>query len=86
MKSDHELKEIECMLQFLKMSLKYCRDYSIINTMRYLPKEELVEVNYLAGVDENGKEYTDNYYINVACDSNAAMIMDVTRRLADRFL
>lgn len=84
--TDERLKEIECMLQFLKMSLKYCRDYQCINTLRYIPSEELVEVNYHSYDTEDGKPVFDNYYINVACDSNAAMILDVTRRIADKFL
>ena len=76
-------KEITCMLQFLKMALKYCEPYKNIVSMNYeeVGDDQVVVISYehvVYRIDDN-KPYTivSSFTVNVNCDSNAAMINDV---------
>ncbi|MBO7731181.1 MAG: hypothetical protein J6S67_01460 [Methanobrevibacter sp.] len=79
--TDQRLKEITCMLQFLKMALKYCEPCKNIVHMRYeeVGQDQLVVVSYEHVVYEGEKPYTivSIFTVNVNCDSNIAMINDV---------
>lgn len=82
MKTEKSIGQIEEMLFFLKMALKKCSIYQDITDMFYDDEKEVVIVSYYAGTyaeRKNGITYT--LEINVACDSNSAMIKDVVNRL-----
>lgn len=82
MKTEQQLKNIEEMLFFLKMALKRCSIYQDIIGMAYDQEKEAVIVSYYAERNQ-GINYT--LEINVACDSNSAMIKDVITRLDSFF-
>lgn len=82
MKTEKSIGRIEEMIFFLKMALKKCSIYRDITDMIYDDEKEVVIVSYYAGTyaeRQNGITYT--LEINVACDSNSAMIKDVVNRL-----
>lgn len=86
MKTEKQVGQIEEMLFFLKMALKRCSIYQDIIDMIYDEEKEAVIVSYYAGTlaeRQNGVTYT--LEINVACDSNSAMIKDVITRLDSFF-
>lgn len=77
---------IDTMLTHLFLALKYCSIYQDLRGLEYDPDHDLVIATYaeLHWDDElkkmiRGKEY--HVDINVACDSNAAIIKDVVSRL-----
>ena len=75
-KKQRRLIEIDSMLKFLKLSMGYCRCYEDITRFEYDPVNECVIVYYEVYRGEDKSE-TFIHNINVACDSNAAMIHDV---------
>lgn len=86
MKTEQQLKNIEEMLFFLKMALKRCSIYQDIIGMAYDQEKEAVIVSYCAGTYAERKQgITYTLEINVACDSNSAMIKDVITRLDSFF-
>lgn len=77
---------IDTMLTHLYLALKYCSIYEDLHGLEYDPDHDLVIATYshVEWDDElkkmvKGKEY--HVDINVACDSNAAIIKDVVDRL-----
>ena len=66
-------REIDCMLTFLKMALRYCEPYEDINCIVYDAEKEEVVVTFISTFDK--------LYINVACDSNSAMLHDVEQAI-----
>lgn len=77
---------IDTMLTHLFLALKYCSIYQDLRGLEYDPDHDEVIATYsvLHWDDDQkkmirGKEYHVN--INVACDSNAAIIKDVVDRL-----
>lgn len=77
---------VDTMLKHLKMSLLYCNIYSDVKDLTYDPENEVVICEYYPGIladREKGITYT--LEINVACDSNSAMIKDVINRLDSFF-
>ena len=82
MKTEKQIGIIEEMLFFLKMALKRCSIYQDITDMIYDEEKEAVIVSYYPGtLADREKGITYTYEINVACDSNSAMIKDVVERL-----
>ena len=82
MKTEKSIGQIEEMIFFLKMALKKCSIYWDITDMIYDDEKEVVIVSYYAGTyAERQKGITYTLEINVACDSNSAMIKDVVNRL-----
>ena len=79
--TDQRLKDITCMLQFLKMALKYCEPYHNIVSMNYeeVDNDQVVVISYEHVVFADNKPYTivSSFTVNVNCDSNSAMINDV---------
>ena len=81
--TDQRNKEITCMLQFLKMALKYCEPYKDIVSMSYeeVGQDQLVVVSYehevIDYVTEDSYTIVSSFTVNVNCDSNSAMINDV---------
>jgi len=76
----------DTMLKHLKMALLYCNIYSDVKDLTYDPENEVVICEYYPGTlaaREDGLTYT--LEINVACDSNSAMIKDVINRLDSFF-
>ena len=77
--------QIDTMLKHLKMALGYCNIYQDIVDLSYDPDHEVVICSYAGpayGAASNRPIY--KLEINVACDSNSAMIKDVVERL-DKF-
>ena len=73
---------VDTMLKHLKMALLYCNVYSDVKDLTYDPENEAVICEYYAGtLAEREKGITYTLEINVACDSNSAMIKDVVNRL-----
>lgn len=70
--------EIDTMLTHLLLALRHCDNYKCITSLEYEPEREEVIASYM----NSGEEM--HLYINVACDSNAAIINDVIGRL-DKF-
>lgn len=66
-------KDIACMLTFLRLSMKYCEPYEDIEKIVYDKEAEEVIVTF--------KSSCDKLYINVACDSNSAMLHDVEKTI-----
>ena len=86
MKTERELNKIEEMLFFLKLALKKCSIYQDIRAITYDQEKEAVIVTYFTGTDaERLQGITYTLEINVACDSNSAMIKDVITRLDSFF-
>ena len=87
MKTERELNNIEEMLFFLRMALKRCRAYQDITDLKYDPDHEAVvcEYHYTMALDDKNREMTCTVDINVACDSNSAMIKDVITALDNIF-
>lgn len=73
MVNETRIKDITCMLTFLKMALKYCEPYKDIEAIAYDTEAEEVIVTF--------KSSCDKLYINVACDSNSAMLHDVEKAI-----
>ena len=78
--------QIDTMLKHLKMALGYCNIYQDVVDLSYDPDHEVVICSYA------GPAYGDtsnrpiwSLEINVACDSNSAMIKDVIERLDNFF-
>ena len=77
--------QIDTMLAHLKMALGYCNIYQDIISLEYDPDKEIVICAYAASAyvsASNRPMY--KLEINVACDSNSAMIKDVVEQL-DKF-
>lgn len=87
--TDQRNKEITCMLQFLKMALKYCEPYKDIVSMNYeeVDYDQVVVISYEHVVFADNKPYTivSSFTVNVNCDSNSAMINDVMRAVNSYF-
>ena len=79
--------QIDTMLKHLKMALSYCSIYQDIRDLTYDPDKEVVicKYSYTMALDDKKRERTDIIEINVACDSNSAMIKDVIERLDNFF-
>ena len=77
-------QNIDTMLGHLKMALGYCNIYQDIRRLSYDPDNEIVICEYETGITDN-KGITYTLEINVACDSNSAMIKDVITRLDSFF-
>ena len=79
--TDQRNKDITCMLQFLKMALKYCEPYKNIVSMNYeeVDNDHVVVISYEHVVFAENKPYTiiSSFTVNVNGDSNNAMINDV---------
>ena len=76
----------DIMLKHLKMALLYCNIYSDVKDLTYDPENEVVICEYYPGtLADREKGITYTYEINVACDSNSAMIKDVITRLDSFF-
>lgn len=85
-KQSFKKQQIDTMLKHLKMALLYCNIYSEVKDLTYDPEKEIVICEYYAGtLAEREKGITYKYEINVACDSNSAMIKDVITRLDSFF-
>lgn len=77
---------INTMLSHLKMALGYCSIYSEVKKLTYDPENEVVICEYYPGtLADREKGITYKYEINVAHDSNSAMIKDVITRLDSFF-
>lgn len=79
----------DVMLTHLCMALKYCQLYDEVRQLEYDPEREAVICTYKSNVwndDLKTQEVQDfTVEINVACDSNAAVIKDVINRLSAFF-
>lgn len=73
MKSQFELDKIEQILFWLKMAIKNTSAGADVTALRYIPEEETVHVDFESG--------PDGRVINVAMDSNWAMIKDVVNHI-----
>ena len=73
--------QVDTMLKHLNMALSYCNIYQDVKRLSYDPEHEVVICEYYGGTiaDRNRPVWT--LQINVACDSNSAMIKDVIERL-----
>lgn len=81
---EFQLLNINTMLKHLKMAMSYCNIYQDVTDLRYDPDKEVVICEYYSGLlTEPRKTWT--LEINVACDSNSAMIKDVITRLDSFF-
>ncbi len=77
---------VDTMLKHLKMALLYCTIYSDVKDLTYDPEKEVVICEYYPGLMEQRQQgITYSLEINVACDSNSAMIKDVITRLDSFF-
>lgn len=77
---------VDTMLKHLKMALLYCNIYSDVKDLTYDPENEVVICEYYPGtLADREKGITYTYEINVACDSNSAMIKDVITQLDSFF-
>ena len=86
----NEKQNIEVMLKHLKMSMLKARMFSELKDLTYDPDQEVVKAEFYYDEVTHTKTYdevthTKTYVkeINVACDSNGAMIYDVVRVLYD---
>lgn len=78
----NENQTIEVMLKHLKMSMQKARMFSELKDLSYDPDQETVIATFYAtSVHDDSLTYVK--HINVACDSNGAMIYDVVRVLYD---
>ena len=77
MKSDHEVQQLNTMLKHLTLAFRHCRMYADLKEMYYNKEDETVEVIYWI----NKQQETAKLVVNVACDSNSAMIHDVEQRV-----
>ena len=78
----NEKQNIEVMLKHLKMSMLKARMFSELKDLSYDPDQETVIATFYAtSVHDDSLTYVK--HINVACDSNGAMIYDVVRVLYD---
>lgn len=76
--------QIDTMLKHLKMALSYCNIYQDIVDLTYDPDYEVVICSYAGPGVETSIGISRPIWtleINVACDSNSAMLMDVIKRL-----
>lgn len=73
MVNETRIKDITCMLAFLKMALKYCKPYENIEAIVYDTEAEEVIVTL--------KDDCKELHINVACDSYSAMLHDVEKAI-----
>ena len=81
-KSKQEINQIQQMLFYIKMACRHCTIYQDIKNLSYDQENEVVICEYYPGTlaaRKDGLTYT--LEINVACDSNSAMIKDVINRL-----
>ena len=78
---DFRKTNIDTMLQHLKMSLSYCNIYQDIKKLSYDPEHEVVICEYYGATAADRTRPVWTLEINVACDSNSAIIMDVIKRL-----
>ena len=86
MKSKFEVMNINTMLKHLKMAMSYCNIYSEVADLVYDPETESVICKYWSGYHEDRmKGKTFELVINVACDSNSAIISDVVKRMDSFF-
>ena len=76
-----EKEHIEVMLKHLKMSLAKARMFSDLADLRYDPDKEEVTATFYGFMKEDHTRTTYEKQINVACDSNGAMIYDVVKTL-----
>ena len=75
-------QNIEVMLKHLKMSMLKARMFSELKDLAYDPDQETVIATFYAtSVHDDSLIYVK--HINVACDSNGAMIYDIVRVLYD---
>lgn len=75
-------QNIEVMLKHLKMSMLKSRMFSELKDLTYDPDQDVVIATFYAtSVHDDSLTYVK--HINVACDSNGAMIYDVVRVLYD---
>ena len=85
-KLKQELNQIQQMLFYIKMACKHCTIYQDIKDLTYDPENEVVICEYYPGtLADREKGITYSLEINVACDSNSAMIKDVVNRLDSFF-
>ena len=77
----NEKQNIEVMLKHLKMSMLKARMFSELKDLTYDPDQEVVKAEFYYDEGTHTKTYVKE--INVACDSNGAMIYDVVRVLYD---
>ena len=81
MKTNYTIKRIETMLAHLKLTFKCCNMYEDLKDLTYNAEDETVTCTYWGSRLPDGGRETCKIDINVACDSNAAMIHDVEQRL-----
>lgn len=81
-KQSFKKQQIDTMLKHLKMAMSYCTIYMDIKDLTYDPDKEVVICEYWSDtLAERKRGLAYKYEINVACDSNSAMIKDVVNRL-----
>ena len=78
----NENQTIEVMLKHLKMSMQKARMFSELKDLTYDPDQEIVIATFYS-TSADADKFTYDKHINVACDSNGAMIYDVVRVLYD---
>ena len=79
-------QNVDTMLKHLKMAMSYCNIYNDIKDLTYDPIKEAVICEYYPGtLEQRHQGITYKLEINVACDSNSAMIKDVITRLDSFF-
>ena len=77
-----EKDRIEEMLKLLKLSMIRANMFKELKSLTYDPdKETVIATFYATSVHDDSLTYVK--HINVACDSNGAMIYDVVRVLYD---
>lgn len=81
MKSDFQVQQINTMLKHLLLAYKHCNLYSDLKDMIYDKEKQEVIVSYYGGINQFNTREVYHVTVNVACDSNAAMIHDIEDRL-----
>lgn len=80
-KQEFRKTNIDTMLSHLNMALSYCNIYKDVKKLSYDPEHEVVICEYYGPMDADRNRPVWTLEINVACDSNSAIIMDVIKRL-----
>ena len=81
MKTQTQIMEINVMLKHLCLAMKYCNIYADLKELVYNAENETVEAYYFGYMKSDGTRELYKTDVNVACDSNSAMISDVVNRL-----
>lgn len=76
-----EKEHIAVMLKHLKMSLVKARMFEDLKDLEYDPDKEEVTATFYSFRNEIGEREIYEKHINVACNSNGAMIYDIVKTL-----